>query len=81
MLSLMEKMCRRREGTKASRSRVTYSRVALVISLWDQTGPTNWSPPWNGGVTSYDAGICPHVTLRGPPMLLPFHAIITTFDS
>ena len=56
MLLLMEKMCRRGEGTKVSRSRVTnfvsktYSRVALVIDLWDQTGP-DWSPPWNGGVT------------------------------
>ena len=40
---------------EASRSRVTsfvsktYSRVTLVIDLWDQTGP-DWSPPWNGGV-------------------------------
>ena len=56
MLSLMEKMCRCGEDAKASRSRVTnlvsktYSRVALVIDLWDQTGP-DWSPPWNGGVT------------------------------
>ena len=56
MLLLMEKMCRLGEGTKVSRSRVanfvskTYSRVALVIDLWDQTGP-DWSPPWNGGVT------------------------------
>ena len=46
MLSLMEKMCRRREGTKTSRSRVanfvskTYSRVALV----DQTGPIMVAP-------------------------------------
>ena len=55
MLLLMEKMCRRGEGTKVSGSRVTnfvsktYSRVILVIDLWDQTGP-DWSPPWNGGV-------------------------------
>ena len=41
---------------EALRSRVTnfvsktYSRVILVIDLWDQTGP-DWSPPWNGGVT------------------------------
>ena len=40
---------------EASRSRVTnfvsktYSKVTLVIDLWDQTGP-DWSPPWNGGV-------------------------------
>ena len=58
MLLLMEKMCRRGEGTKVSRSRVTnfvsktYSRVALVIDLWDQTGP-DWSPPWNGEVAGH----------------------------
>ena len=46
MLLLMEKMCRRGQGTKASRSRVTnlvaktYSRVALV----DQTGPIMVAP-------------------------------------
>ena len=57
MLLLMEKMCCHGEGTGVSRSRVTnfvsktYSRVTLVIDLWDQTGP-DWSPPWNGGVAA-----------------------------
>ena len=73
MLLLMEKMCRRGEGTKVSGSRVTnfvsktYSRVALVIDLWDQTGP-DWSPPWNGGVTPAGKLVIPRglTGRRGP---------------